>query len=469
MNENHDFSQNTTPESDQTKNNFQNTEQNGGANGFPPINDPQWYGVSYQNEHVQSGAAQGKKKNPKRKKIGLIAVIVAACILFSGLTMFGGVMVAKRVLADAIGNTEPNQTLTPGETVNNGTSQSVHASKGVDQYDFSTMVLPKNDGSNASAKYGSAGESPKLLTEAVAMVQDSVVEIMTTTTSQRGTVAAGAGSGVIINAEGIIVTNNHVVSGYTDIYVIVTDHGKTDESGAYRQTRYKACVYGTDEDGDIAILKIDPVEELTVAKLGCSSAIVLAEEVFAIGNPLGELGGTVTDGIISSISRQVQIDGVTMTLLQTNAAINSGNSGGGLFNLAGELIGIVNAKYSASGVEGLGFAIPIDSAMNSIEDILQYGYVRGVPALGVTLSVGYYGSGWSSVQVVYVYDAGNSEVLKTNDIIRSIDGKSVSELGEVKQMIRSHLVGDTVELTILRNKQTMTVTVTLVEYNPKGQ
>lgn len=466
---NHDFSQNTTPESDQAKNNPQNTEQNGGTNGFPPINDPQWYGVSYQNERVQSGAAQGKKKNQKRKKIGLIAAIVAACILFSGLTMFGGVMVAKRVLTDVVGNTEPNQTLTPGGTTNNGSSQNVYASKDADQYDFSTVVLQKNDGSNASAKYGSAGESPKLLTEAVAMVQDSVVEIMTTTTSQRGTVAAGAGSGVIIDATGIIVTNNHVVSGYTDIYVIVTNHSKTDESGAYQQTRYKACVCGTDEDGDIAILKIDPVEELTVAKLGSSSAIVLAEEVFAIGNPLGELGGTVTDGIISSISRQVQIDGVTMTLLQTNAAINSGNSGGGLFNLAGELIGIVNAKYSASGVEGLGFAIPIDSAMKSIEDILQYGYVRGVPALGVTLSTGYYGSGWSSVQVVYVYDAGNNEVLKANDIIRSIDGKSVSELSDVKQIIRSHLVGDTVELTILRNQQTMTVSVTLVEYNPKGQ
>lgn len=466
---NHDFSHNTTPDSDQTQNEARNTENTTGGDGFPPINDPQWYGVSYQNEHVQNRAGQTAKKKPKRRKIALIAAIVAACILFSGLTLFGGVMVAKRVLADAIGNTEPNNTLTPGETNNGSTQSTVYDSKGADQYDFSSVLLQKNDGSNASLKYGSAGENPKLLTEAVAMVQDSVVEIVTTKTSVRGTVSAGAGSGVIINEEGIIVTNNHVVSGYTEIYVIVTDHSQTDETGAYKQTRYEAYVRGTDEDGDIAILKINPTSELTVAKLGCSSNIVLAEEVFAIGNPLGELGGTVTNGIISSISRQVQIDGVTMTLLQTNAAINSGNSGGGLFNLAGELIGIVNAKYSASGVEGLGFAIPIDSAMKSIEDILQYGYVRGVPGLGVTVASGYYGSGFAGVPVVYVYDAGNSEVLKTDDIIRSIDGKSVSEFSDLKQIIRSHLVGDTVELTILRNRQTMTVSVTLVEYNPKGQ
>ena len=275
--------------------------------------------------------------------------------------------------------------------------------------------------------------------------------------------AAVSGSGFIASSDGYIITNYHVIQnayeGNFDINVMTHDG-----------TKYIATVVGTEQDNDIAVLKID-AEGLNPVTFGDSDELAVGDTVYAVGNPLGELEFSMSTGHVSAKDRAITTEESTtpINVFQIDAAVNSGNSGGGLFNLAGELIGIVNAKYSASGVEGLGFAIPIDSAMESIEDILQYGYVRGVPALGVTLSVGYYGSGWSSVQVVYVYDAGNSEVLKTNDIIRSIDGKSVSELSEVKQMIRSHLVGDTVELTILRNKQTMTVTVTLVEYNPKGQ
>ena len=469
---NNDFSQNTTPESDQCKNQAETTGADRG-NGFPPIETPQWYGVSYQNEQAAPARPPHPKKNPKKKRIALVAAIVAACILFSGLMLFGGMMLAKRAFSDVIDGKLPGQIASSSENGTQNTQSDVYGNSGADSYDYSSVILYKNDGSSGSVKNGSAGDSPMSLIDAVATVQDSVVEIVSTSTSFRGTVAAGAGSGVIINADGIIVTNNHVVSGYSEIYVIVTDHSKTDENGAYLQTKYQAYVRGTDEDGDIAILKINPTSALTVAKLGCSSNIALAEEVFAIGNPLGELGGTVTNGIISSISRQVQIDGVTMTLLQTNAAINSGNSGGGLFNLAGELIGIVNAKYSATGVEGLGFAIPIDSAIKSIDDILQYGFVRGVPTLGVTPSDGSYriSSGFYAryETIVYVLDAGKSKVLKTNDIIRSVDGVSVSSVSELNQAIRSHQVGDTVELKITRDNATITVSVTLAEYNPNGQ
>ncbi|MBQ8341553.1 MAG: trypsin-like peptidase domain-containing protein [Clostridia bacterium] len=223
---------------------------------------------------------------------------------------------------------------------------------------------------------------------------------------------------------------------------------------------------GVDEDGDIAIIKIDPKETLCVAKLGYSGALVEGEEVIAIGNPLGELGGTVTDGIISQVEREVQVDDVTMTLLQTNAAINSGNSGGGLFNMAGELIGVVNAKYSAAGVEGLGFAIPIDTAVISINHLLQLGYIPNIPSLGVTLSEGTVRSGFTYRKVVYVYNADESGAFEYQDIFVSVEGVSVSSLSEVKQVIRSHRVGETVTVVVSRNGVERSVEVKLVEYIP---
>jgi serine protease Do len=338
-------------------------------------------------------------------------------------------------------------------------------------YDYASAFeqITKNDGAGlVGSANGSAGSSAKSMIEAIAAVKDSVVEITTTVESNRGTMTAGAGSGVIIHADGIVVTNNHVVADSDNIYVRLSN-GDT----------YEAALRGTDEDGDIAILKITPQEgkPLTVAKLGSSSALALGEEVFAIGNPLGELGGTVTNGIISATARAVNVDGTEMTLLQTNAAINSGNSGGGLFNLAGELIGVVNAKYSATGVEGLGFAIPIDSAYeNSIKDLMEVGYIRGLPALGITLVEKT--SAWGSVvYAAYVYDANGVPGFQDGDYIYSIDDTVVysintSALSAIKSIVRSHEIGDTLSVIVLRTNGTrqeqVSISVTLQEYIPQG-
>ena len=297
------------------------------------------------------------------------------------------------------------------------------------------------------------------LIAATAAVKDSVVEITTAVVSNRGgAISAGAGSGVIIHEDGIIVTNNHVIEDCDRIYVRLTN-GDT----------YEAALRGTDEDGDIAILKITPQagKPLTAAKLGSSKSLALGEEVIAIGNPLGELGGTVTNGIISGTEREVSVDGVKMKLLQTNAAINSGNSGGGLFNLAGELIGVVNAKYSAEGVEGLGFAIPIDTAYEkSIKDILQVGYVRGVPTLGVQLLE-------KNGVKTYVYYPPAGSVFQNGDYIYSIDGAVVyniaSSLEAIESIVRSHEVGDVLSVVVMRgNGRWVTLSVTLTEYVPKS-
>ena len=225
--------------------------------------------------------------------------------------------------------------------------------------------VTKNDGSiNINEQTGSTGYNGDLsVAEVVKLVADTVVEITTTnvvTDRFYGQyVTSGAGSGVIISDNGYIITNYHVIEGARSISVRLTDGSE-----------FKASLIGGDVGNDIAVLKISATG-LRAAVMGSSKSLVVGQEVVAIGNPLGSLGGTVTNGIISALDRTVVVDGYQMTLMQTNAAINPGNSGGGLFNRAGELIGIVNAKRSDTGIEGLGFAIPIDIAWDVTQAILK--------------------------------------------------------------------------------------------------
>ena len=199
------------------------------------------------------------------------------------------------------------------------------------------------------------------ITDVVALVADSVVEITTEVSSYGLGFSTGgsAGSGVIISDNGYIITNHHVIEDASSITVRLTDGRE-----------FPAGVVGSNSDEDIALIKIDATE-LCAATIGSSRSLVVGQQVLAIGNPLGTLGGTVTNGIISALDRTITIDGKDMTVLQTNAAINPGNSGGGLFNCSGELIGVVNAKRSETGIEGLGFAIPMDKAWEVVLEIVQ--------------------------------------------------------------------------------------------------
>ncbi len=468
MDEKNNFNQNDNENYDHSA----PEQQSGQENVNQP---PQWYSVSYQGSgnapYMFDPDVQEKKKSGWRR-VGLVALLVLSCMILSVLAGVGTYLRLNGNTPDTSGNfpNVPNTNTPNGETTNGlGGDLDEPTYEYTDvAYDYNAAFgqLIKNDGSLlTNSPNGSAGATPKSLIEAIASVKDSVVEITTTVVSNRGSITAGAGSGVIIHADGIVVTNNHVIADCDKIYVRLTN-GDT----------YEAALRGTDEDGDIAVLKITPQADkpLTVAKLGSSRSLVLGETVFAIGNPLGELGGTVTHGIISATAREVNVDGVEMTLLQTNAAINSGNSGGGLFNLAGELVGVVNAKYSATGVEGLGFAIPIDSAYeSSIKDLMQSGYIRGIPALGITLVEKTGGSSWSPVYGAYVYDAGGVAGFQAGDYIYSIDGQVVysissSALAAVKSIVRSHEVGDVLTVVVLRNNQQVTISVTLKEYVPAG-
>ena len=340
----------------------------------------------------------------------------------------------------------------------------------------SVVTVVKNDGSIVVNEIvGSTGYEHLSVSEVVELVADSVVEI---TTSQVTTnpfwgnyVTSGAGSGVVVSADGYIITNNHVIEGATSVTVRLT-------SGA----EYEAIVVGGDADSDIAVLKIEATE-LRAAVLGKSSALKVGQDVVAIGNPLGELGGTVTNGIISAMDRSVIVDGYPMTLLQTNAAINPGNSGGGLFNMAGELIGIVNAKTSEAGIEGLGFAIPIDVAWEKAEDLMQYGYVTGKILLDFSVEAqttdftvqdggGFFATRYTFPAGVYVVSS-QEDSLKKYDRIMSVNGITVNSISDFYQALEGLVKGDELKLVISRldtsgrnaqfREHTVTLTVKVTE------
>ena len=324
-------------------------------------------------------------------------------------------------------------------------------------------------GSDSSITAASSGSS--LTTEQVAdLVSPSVVVITTEQVvySQwswygQNQVESGAGSGVIISSDGYILTCAHVVDGASTITVTIGDKD------------YTATLVGEDTTSDIAVIKID-ADGLTPATVGNSDSLKVGQSVMAVGNPLGELGGTVTGGMISALNRSVTIQGSssvnTMSLIQMDASVSPGNSGGGLFNMNGELVGIVNAKSSSSDAEGLGFAIPINDAIKVAQELLENGYVTGRPYLGITylavtdaqtasqLGVNAYG-----VYVVEVVKGGPAEKagLQAGDRIVSVDGTEIASKDDLGTLMQKHAAGDTLSITIARDGQMQTVNVTLGE------
>ena len=306
------------------------------------------------------------------------------------------------------------------------------------------------------------------ISDVAELCADSIVEISTETEvngwswfGNSSYLVPGAGSGIIISDSGHILTCYHVIEGAETIAVRL----RNGES-------YQASVVASDEESDVAIIKIEPTSELTPVVFGSSDDLKVGDSVVAIGNPLGELGGSVTEGIISALDREVTIeDKGTFTVLQTSAAINSGNSGGGLFNRQGELIGMVNAKASEVGVEGLGFALPIDDIKGIIEDLLNYGYVtdRGV-TLGVVLvdinderTAASYGVNEYGCYFYQVNADSNAAYagLRAGDRIISIDGETIDNGDEVVEIISNHSANDQITMVINRNGQEMEVNLTL--------
>lgn len=268
-------------------------------------------------------------------------------------------------------------------------------------------------------------------------------------------VTSGAGSGVIISGDGYIVTNDHVVAASDSICVQLPDG-----------TLHDAVLVGTDVQTDLAVIKIDATG-LTPAVFADSDTARVGELAVAIGNPLGTLGGSVTEGIISAKDREIVIGGEAMVLLQTSAAISPGNSGGGLFDKDGHIVGIVNAKSGEAHVEGIGFAIPANTAREITASLIENGYVTGRPLLGVRAATAssydaYYRYG-ASRPGVYVTAAAQGISLRTGDRIIAIGGTDVESVSQVKSLISQYTIGDTVSVGIIRGGRESTVDVTLQE------
>lgn len=392
---------------------------NGGNNGG-------YNGYSY------ASAPQQPPKPEKKKNKVLLRVLAGVGVVVLGFGGgFGGAVVASRV----------------GLAGNQVVVQQVQRDTNAD-----TASTDSTDGSSMTLQQIAAVASP------------SVVAITTEQMSSSQTwfggyyVQSGAGSGIIISQDGYILTCAHVVSGATSVKVQLNG---SDES-------YDATVVGADSTSDIAVLKIEATG-LTPAVIGDSDKLAVGETTVAVGNPLGTLSNTVTQGIVSALNRQVTVEDNDMTLIQTDTSISPGNSGGGLFNANGELIGVVNAKSSYSEAEGIGFAIPINTAMDIAQQLIENGSVAR-PVLGVSIldindasTAQQYGVSALGVYVADVTKGGGAEAagVQRGDRIIAVDDTAVSSTTNLKSYLADKEVGDTVSLQVERDGKVLTLNVTL--------
>lgn len=320
------------------------------------------------------------------------------------------------------------------------------------------------DLSDSLSYLASDGKTPLTTQQIAQKVGPAVVGIVSTGETSTGFFNLNqqyqsSGSGVIISADGYIVTNYHVIENAKQITVILNTNDE-----------YSAKVVGSDSKTDLAVLKID-AQDLTYAALGSSGSAEVGDSVVAIGNPLGmELMGTVTKGIISAKNRSIEVDGKTFVLLQTDAAINSGNSGGALVNVYGEVIGINSAKLAASGVEGLSFAIPSDVAKPIIEDLISSGYVKGRPVIGIIgtdiskSEAEQYGI-QEGILVMGLSEnsAAKQAGISRGDLVIKCQGQDVKTIEELNAIRDQYKAGDEITITVIRNDETMDIKLTLGE------
>lgn len=364
-----------------------------------------------------------KKKQPKyiTRKAFIITLIICM-IATSGLTIAGYTLASNMGVG--------------------GTSKTVSATN---------YTLAKATGSEKSVQ------------EIIAQNENAVVEIKTEAVSRdnwmQNYVTEGAGSGVIVDTKGYILTCAHVVEDSNKIMVTLKDG-----------TELEATLVGMDSQNDVAVIKIK-AKNLTAATYGDSSELSVGSLVVAIGNPLGELGGSASTGIISALDRELTVGSKNLTLLQTDASINPGNSGGGLFDQYGNLVGIVVAKSTGSDVEGLGFAIPIKQAASIAKDLIENGHVTGRPAIGVKIqdisdaqTALQYGVRMTGVYVQEVTSSNaKSAGLQAGDMIYYLGDTKIESSSDLQTALSKYKPGDTVKLTVVRDNKTVDLKVKLSE------
>ena len=417
-------------------------------------NGESWYAPLKREE-----AAPAKEKKKKRLPVGwrialgallLFGLIAGSSMLFSNAGSETGGGDGGSIQIPAPGDQMPENPKDFFEnyyTAPGGGKAEYHLAKEEEQFDFQIELIPAKDGE-------------KSLQEIYADCADSIVAI---TGYVDGKTGYYWGTGIVMSADGLILTNAHVVEKCDRATVTVSDN-----------TSYEARLVGADAASDVAVLKID-AEGLKPAVFGDSNALSVGEKVAAIGNPLGEdLRATLTDGIISAIGRGVNYNGNSMNLLQTNTAINEGNSGGALFNMFGQVIGVTNMKMmsSYSSIEGIGFAIPSTTVRSVVNSLILYGEVRGRPAVGVTVgaipenaSQQYDLPGGLYVTEVSKGSDAEAKGIVPGDIITAVNGEPAKTTEDIVRVKNALYVGDSITFTIWRNGETFDVEVVLVDFN----
>ena len=392
---------------------------------------------------------------PPKSHGGIIAVLLIAVSILLGVSTVMGLL-NIRLFAQSQGPSEPS--------VGDGMAFYPEAEATTDAATQPAVVPPENSGTRLELNKAPTAvenvpqEGGLSLQEIYKKNIDAVVSI-----SCQLTEGSASGTGVIFSDDGYIVTNSHVVEGARRITILLTDGREM-----------PAALVGADSVSDLAVLYID-ADKLTAAEFGDAKTLRVGDAVVAIGDPLGvELRGTMTDGIVSAINREVSVSGRPMTLIQTNAALNSGNSGGPLINCYGQVIGINTMKIGtfvdSAGVEGLGFAIPSTTVKEIVDQLIRQGYVSGRPLLGIECNevTSYYQQFYNlpaGIRVVTVNDGGPADKagLVTGDIILSMDGKRITTLDEMNACLYTHAVGDTSLLTVYRAGKQLTLSVTFGE------
>lgn len=388
-----------------------------------------WNYEDYQQTPKAEGKHAGKKKN---KGLKVFAGIMCAILCVGVVSLAGYGTYAL------VSNQQDQQS---AEATTEGTDEQNQSS--------TTLVLNDKPSTSNSSASVDLSEGELTITERAEKVLPSTVGIVSYIQNQQSIFGGeqSQGSGIIISADGYIVTNEHVISGATSIKVVLQD-----------DSEYNATLVGSDERTDLAVLKIDATG-LTPAEFGNSDQMQIGEQVIAIGNPGGlELAGTVTVGYVSAVNRSITTtNGNTVNCIQTDAAINPGNSGGALVNTYGQVIGINSQKIAATDYEGIGFAISINEAQPIINDLIQYGYVRGRVVMGITMQMidqtyaAIYGY-QPGIGVVSVEAGSPAEEagLVAGDIITAIDGQSITTQEELNTLLEQYSPGDTITLTVYR-------------------
>ena len=329
------------------------------------------------------------------------------------------------------------------------------------------LVSPEHPSTPITPVKNSDGLPALTVQEIFAAGDPSTVAIATQTTTNvfgQPVSQASAGSGFIISEDGYIITNYHVIDGATEMKAMLNDG-----------TEYRATLVGGDEISDIAVLKID-AKGLKKVELGDSDSVSVGDQVVAIGNPLGELANTLTVGYVSAKERDINIDQYPRSMLQTDASVSPGNSGGPLFNIYGQVIGVVSAKTVASGVEGIGFAIPINEAADIATSLIEHGYVSGRPYVGIgyeeitqTISQFYNLPTGLYVTSVEPGSAAEAAGLAQGDVITKLDDYTIASAADMYAAKLEYKAGDTVTLTVVRGAEELKLTLTFGEQKPAEQ